>query len=134
MGPSWAEYGAPEIEIDGPWRAFVEAGVFPELDMLQFVARAITPPDRSRRFDTRFFITDAETIQGDLHDTSDASGELLELHWVALEDAQRLDLPNITRMVLGELEQRLAKPAQAQKDHPVPFVYFRHGKPIREEL
>ncbi len=34
---------------------FAEAGVEPSLASLRFVARAITPPNRPRRFDTRFF-------------------------------------------------------------------------------
>jgi len=36
------------------WQGFVEHGVQPSLDRLRLVARAITPPGRVRRFDTRF--------------------------------------------------------------------------------
>ncbi len=44
------------------WNAFAEAGVQPSLDELHFIARAITPPHRPRRFDTRFFAADARAI------------------------------------------------------------------------
>ena len=37
------------------WAGFQEHKVAPSLDGLRYVARAITPPGRVRRFDTRFF-------------------------------------------------------------------------------
>ena len=48
--------------LDGPWAAFAHAQVLPDLATLHFVARAITPPRRPKRFDTRFFAADATTI------------------------------------------------------------------------
>ena len=114
------------------WRQFLQFDVNPRLDALEYIARAITPPYRSRRFDARFFMCEADLIQGDVHDSPEGSGELLGIHWVTLEDAQKLELPNITRMVLGEVEQRLEKPhAPADKG---PFVYFRHGKPVVDSI
>src|SRR5262249_38456976 len=46
----------------GPWDAFVAAGVVPDLASVHFVARAVTPPGRLKRFDTRFFAVDAGSI------------------------------------------------------------------------
>ncbi len=43
------EHGSPEGMPDGPWAAFGERGVFPDLESLQVVARAITPPRRPKR-------------------------------------------------------------------------------------
>lgn len=115
------------------WSEYFAQGVAPALSKVEFIARAITPPYRSRRFDTRFFIAGAELVQGDLHDTR-GSGELLGLHWLTIDDAKDLDLPNITRAILDDLGERLVLPAARQSERPVPFIYFRNGSPVREQL
>ena len=46
--------GAPPEPPAGAWTRFAETGVFPTLEGLDFLARAITPPGRTRRFDARF--------------------------------------------------------------------------------
>ena len=125
-----ADYGAPEIEIDGPWGAFVAAGVFPELDMLQFVARAITPPRRPKRFDTRFFAVDREMAAREEPGFVGPDSELTELVWVPLSQARDLDLPTITHVVLDELDIRLE--AGFEPMLPVPFYYEKRGAFVRE--
>ncbi|WP_231711046.1 NUDIX hydrolase [Xanthobacter dioxanivorans] len=55
------ELGAPEAPSTD-WSVFEERGVFPDLGALTYVARAITPPRRPRRFDTRFFAADAGAV------------------------------------------------------------------------
>ena len=40
----------------GPWADFAAAQILPDLGDVHFIARAITPPNRVRRFDTRFFV------------------------------------------------------------------------------
>src|SRR5581483_2491033 len=44
------------------WQAFLAHGFLPSLSRLRFFARAITPPGRPRRFDSRFFCVPAEAI------------------------------------------------------------------------
>jgi 8-oxo-dGTP pyrophosphatase MutT (NUDIX family) len=125
------EPDTPTLKTRSPhWRDFLQYDINPRLDTLHFVARAITPPYRNRRFDARFFMGEADLIQGDVHEKPEGSGELLELHWVTLKDAQALELPNITRMVLGEVERRL-KEGHAPKDEG-PFVHFKQGKPVMD--
>lgn len=116
------------------WREFLRTGIHPTLHHLRFIARAITPPGRTRRFDTRFFVAEADHVMGDLHDLSGASEELLELHWLTFEEARARNLPGITSVVLGELEQRLARADGMDPALPVPFYYMRGGSFVREEL
>jgi 8-oxo-dGTP pyrophosphatase MutT (NUDIX family) len=99
----------------------------PELSKLAFVARAITPPYRPRRFDARFFLADAEAVLA--HDEPQAGEELLHTKWFTLDEAKALDLPSITRFVLKEVEARLA-------GEPVkpPFLRFSRGKHTLERL
>lgn len=85
------------------WDDFATRGLRPDAAGLRFVFRAITPPGRTRRFDARFFLADARAIAGDIDDFSSASDELSHLHWIALTEVRRLDLPFITEVVLAEV-------------------------------
>jgi 8-oxo-dGTP pyrophosphatase MutT (NUDIX family) len=114
------------------WGAFLQHGINPRLDTLNVIARAITPPYRNRRFDTRFFMVEADLIQGDVHVVPVGSGELLELHWVSLNEAEKLELPIITRMILKEVERRLVD--RHSHDTEGPFIHFRNGKPITDKI
>jgi 8-oxo-dGTP pyrophosphatase MutT (NUDIX family) len=126
------EHGAPEAPAAGPWAAFAEAGVFPDLEALHFVARAITPPRRPKRFDTRFFAADASGIAHRIEGVVGPDAELVEIVWVPLPEARRLDLPTITGVILDELEARLA--AGMGPELPVPFYYEVRGRFRRDEL
>lgn len=122
-------HAAQRNKTRSSWAEFLATGVEPDLTRLDYVARAITPPYRDRRFDTRFFIADESAIcEPDGHVRRE-SGELLSLRWVTVEEARTLDLPNITRRVIDEIELRVEHPEDAR---PVPFIYFRHGKPVQE--
>src|SRR6202044_3515506 len=48
--------------LSGPWKPFADAGLLPDPSGLFLIARAITPPGRVRRYDTRFFTADASAI------------------------------------------------------------------------
>jgi 8-oxo-dGTP pyrophosphatase MutT (NUDIX family) len=125
------EHGAPEAP-GGPWAAFAEAGIFPDLEALHLVARAITPPRRPKRFDTRFFAADATGIAHRVEGVAGPDAELVEIVWVPLPEARKLDLPTITGVILEELEARLA--AGMAPELPVPFYYEVRGQFRREEL
>lgn len=126
------EHGAPEAAPDGPWRAFQEAGVFPDLEALHFIARAITPPKRPKRFDARFFAVDASAIAHHVDGVVTQESELVELVWIPIAEAKSLDLPTITTVVIDELQKRI----EAGMSHrlPVPFYYEVRQKFQREEL
>ncbi len=124
------EHGAPEAVPEGPWAAFREHGIFPDLESLQVVARAITPPRRPKRFDTRFFAVDRTAIAHEIGGVTGPDSELVELAWVTLPEAKALDLPVITLSILEELEDRIAKGFAPEL--PVPFYYERNRKFQRE--
>ena len=109
------------------WRAFFDHGVIPKLEALDFVARAITPPGRPRRFDARFFMADAGHIaraQG----TVPAGGELLRPLWLTLSEARAAKVLPITKLILSEVEARLGPSADASR--PVPFFIPQRGKAV----
>jgi len=116
---------APPASVAGPWREFRAVGALPDLAALSYIARAVTPPGRSRRFDARFFMADASAL---LHPEPTAgSGELDEIAWLPLGDARAVDLPAITRFVLGEVSERLTHPHR-----PLPFVRMVRGSHVIE--
>ena len=96
------------------------------------VARAITPPRRPKRFDTRFFATDRSAIADEIEGVIGPDSELVELTWVTIEQAKKLELPVITLTVLEDLEERIAKGFAPEL--PVPFYYERFGRFVRELL
>jgi 8-oxo-dGTP pyrophosphatase MutT (NUDIX family) len=102
---------APKRPAAGPWREFMARGALADLEALDYVARAITPPGRARRFDARFFIADAERLMH-LDPEPGVEKELDELAWIDLHDTADLDLPQITRFVLSEVRERIADPAR----------------------
>jgi 8-oxo-dGTP pyrophosphatase MutT (NUDIX family) len=116
----------------GCWTAFAEAGVQPSLDELHFVARAITPPRRPRRFDTRFFAADAGAIADRVEGIIGPDAELVELVWVPIAAAKELDLPTITHVVLVDLEARIA--AGFGHELPVPYYRMVNRRFVRELL
>jgi 8-oxo-dGTP pyrophosphatase MutT (NUDIX family) len=94
----------------GSWRRFLEAGGAPDLAALDFFARAVTPPDRPKRFDACFFTADAQRLLS--LDGGVVSGELDEIDWFSFEEIEALDLPAVTRLVVRELKARMADPAR----------------------
>jgi 8-oxo-dGTP pyrophosphatase MutT (NUDIX family) len=127
-----ADYGQPEHAPDGVWREYAEQGVHPTPDALLFVARAITPPRRPRRFDTRFFVAESAAVGGKVERPIGPDAELTELAWVTLDEAVRLDLPTITQVIIEELRQRMT--AGLDVDQPVPFYYERNRRFVRETV
>ena len=130
--------GRPSTDIvrtkHGSWAQYFAHGVVPPLEDVDFIARAITPPYRTRRFDTRFFMVDDSSIQSDPSQVSSASGELLDLHWLTLEEARQTDLPAITRMVIDVVEERLRVPKSLQQAEPAPFVRNAKSKWLTSNL
>ena len=114
------------------WQAFADFGVLPDLSPIHFVFRAITPPRRPRRFDSRFFAADISAIIHRAEGFVGPKAELVELVWLPIDEARKLDIPTITAVALEELKERIA--AGMSHDHPVPFYHMVHKRFIREVL
>jgi len=108
-----------------PWRGFIDAGYLPALDALDYIARAITPPGRPRRFNARFFMAEADAITGG---EIKSNGELGDIRWVPLDEAQQLPVPTITSLVLGEVARLLKEPPTRSRARRIPLFKTVHGK------
>jgi 8-oxo-dGTP pyrophosphatase MutT (NUDIX family) len=97
----------------------------PDLSGLILFMRAITPPGRTRRFDSRFFVADAECITNLDDPHHDGGGELLTLSWLTLDEIRGLDLPTITVDALERLKPFLDKGRLPAPDCPASFQYYR---------
>jgi 8-oxo-dGTP pyrophosphatase MutT (NUDIX family) len=116
---------APHAPSDA-WAAFVEAKIAPDLSTMHFIARAVTPPRRARRYDTRFFTADIGAIAHKVDGRVGPDAELVELVWVPLPDMA------ITELVLRDLQVHLD--AGFSHDLPVPYYHVVRGKRVRDFL
>jgi 8-oxo-dGTP pyrophosphatase MutT (NUDIX family) len=98
---------------------------------LRFVARAITPPGRNRRFDARFFAVFDDAIAATIDVPDD---ELQEPAWLRFAEARAHDLPRITQTVLNRIEARLLRDPDLTGDDPIPFYFARRGALVEERL
>jgi len=124
--------GAPKNPPPGAWTRFAATGVTPALDAIDFLARAITPPGRPRRFDARFLVVDARLIAARVDGVVHPDAELVELVWTRLTETRRLDLPEITRRALDDLTE--AVESGLDRGRVRPFYRERRGERVREEL
>ncbi|MBU1378355.1 MAG: NUDIX hydrolase [Alphaproteobacteria bacterium] len=112
---TWEEAGLllakpAQARATGPWKTFAEQGVLADLDALDVVARAITPPGVGKRFDTWFLLADAERLTS--LDRQPDCGELEEIAWVDFDDAMGLPLPTVTRTMIKEAVERMTDPTR----------------------
>jgi len=110
-------------KIQDEWQPFHAKGLAPALDKLDYIYRAVTPPRRTRRFNARFFMASAN----DLHGTITGNGELHDIAWVPLSEALEMPIPQITRIVLKEIERLLECSPTRNNVKKTPF-FHRVGK------
>ena len=93
--------------------------LLPDLGVVDYLCRAVTPPNRFRRFNARFLIAPGEAAHGTLQ----GSGELEELRYFRFEEAFRHKIATITAKVLAEFQAWLAlSPAEREAR---PLICFR---------
>lgn len=123
------EFSTPRAD----WQGFADHHVQPSLEAVRFVARAITPPGRVRRYDTRFL----GAWRGEVAVELPAGGpttELEELVWLPLGQARQANIPAITGMILEELEKRLATDSDLRPGMAVPFFHMVGNRFVRDLL
>lgn len=109
------------------WQGFVEHGVCPSLSGLRYIARAVTPPRRVRRFDTRFLAAWRDDVAVELPDGG-PTHELEELVWLPIPEAKETEVPLITCTILDDLEARLKVDPDLAPGAPVPFYAMRRNR------
>ncbi|WP_025899807.1 NUDIX hydrolase [Sneathiella glossodoripedis] len=121
-----ANYDKPRRSKVSVWNEFGTVTCGPDLSELDYIVRAVTPPMRKKRFNTRFFVYDGNEIEGELG----GSDELLDMKWVTLEEARDLEIPAITEFVLNEVEGYLRNPPKKTALHPVKLFKMVNGKRV----
>ncbi|MCA3554848.1 NUDIX hydrolase [Aestuariivirga sp.] len=106
----------------------------PNLSGLTLFMRAITPPGRTRRFDSRFFVADAENLSNIDRPHHDGGGELLALSWLTLDEIASLDLPLITIDALKRLKPFLDRGHLPPPDCTASFQYLRGKQWMEDEI
>lgn len=121
--------GAPDPSPGRPapkgWEKFFAAGFAPAFDRLDYVGRAVTPPLRPLRFHARFFTVEARHVSGEIA----GSGELNKILWVPIAETAKLQLPQITAKVLGQVAQRRGAPVATS----FVFIHTPNGHVMKEE-
>ena len=87
-----AEFGEPESPPPGAWSEYAAVGVYPTLEDIHFIGRAITPPRNKLRFDTFFLAADATAIGASVEGKISPDSELVELVWATIPEALELGL------------------------------------------
>lgn len=103
------------------WTPFAERGVALDLGALRYLSRAVTPPGRPRRFDTRFFVADRNAVAAIDPECVGENAELEEIKWVEIAAAREMKLAPITLVVLDELLARLQADPELSPEMPVPL-------------
>ncbi|OAP40435.1 hydrolase [Sinorhizobium glycinis] len=105
----------------------------PDLTNLRYMARAITPPGQSRRFDTRFFAVFADEVEIDPSKVLE-SRELQDLQWIDVNDFSSLQVPEITAIILSDLRSGLESDPSLPPERAIPFYFTRRGRFLRTLL
>jgi 8-oxo-dGTP pyrophosphatase MutT (NUDIX family) len=87
----------------------------PALDVMDYVCRAVTPPQSPIRFNARFLSAPAEAARGTLA----GCGELETLAWMTLEEAAAATLAPITACVLRQFSAIMALPPEERAERPL---------------
>lgn len=130
---------------DHPWAGFARNRHIPDLSRLRYVARAVTPPGHVRRYDARFFASFLDEISPSHSDASknhpalqgvESSAydepELSDLKFLNFSEALNLNIAEITRIILLDIQKLLHEDKNLSSIYPVPLYVQRYGRHVRE--
>lgn len=118
LAPALAHAAARELAEE----TGLSLGTPPHLSPLDYLCRAVTPPESPIRFNARFLIVDAGHVHGQLA----GSGELEDLRYYPLAEALALDLALVTKKVLEQLQAWLAlSPEERRARDRTPLLWMR---------
>lgn len=103
----------------GIWSAYRQAKCAPAFEALDFVLRAITPRKSPRRYNTRFFLADGSTAEGQLT----GNGELLDLAWRPVGALDRLNIVDVTWELIHAARRRWRDRVPTGADRPKLLIY-----------
>ena len=86
-----------------------------------------------RRFDTRFFTFFADEAGVDPAGAT-ASHELEDLRWVDIFDHKGIEMPDITVLILEELQKSIQEDKSLPFGRAVPLYYTQRGRFLRDLL
>ena len=121
--------GKPNVQLPD-WADFASNRLAPDLNAMRYLARAITPPGRTRRFDTRFFIAKRTCVALEV---PPPDAEFSEIRWATFAETIGLDLPGITRTILAEVDKRLKADPDLTGTYSIPEFRMRGKTFVREE-
>ena len=123
---------AKTAELAGPtsgtWEAFSTLNLVPDHSALRLLARAITPTLSPVRYHARFFAATSDAVSGELK----SSDELLDLAWYPLDQALKLPIIDVTRLVLEHAERCLESGTLNNRKQPSEslFIHYRGERAI----
>jgi 8-oxo-dGTP pyrophosphatase MutT (NUDIX family) len=132
-----AESGDVGIDSHPDWTYWKARGLAPGLHHLRYFGRAITSPVSPIRFNARFFVVQADLMQGQLG----GSGELSDLDFYPADDILRnKPILDITEFMLKLLVDFAANPAGFEHRAPLfsyrgvtPFIHYHSPRNIAAE-
>lgn len=113
----------PQSTPSPGWQRFFDTGHSPDPSNLTVFARAITPPGRARRYDTRFFCVGSEQISAQVQAVDE---ELLDICWVNLENARDKDVASITRHILSDVARLIRSDGVGKEPREIPFYFYEN--------
>lgn len=103
----------------------------PDLSILRYVARAITPPGSVRRYDTHFFACFIDELGVDREMMNDSS-ELSDLRFIDIAGDISIKMPEITKTVLADLHSIVSSEPSLPFGTSVPCYLMRNGRNVRD--